>query len=147
GLSLLGLVLLFIIPFQYYDQLSDLTPAHFGSNGKPDAWSGKNSIWFLPCLGLLAYIILTIVNRIPEKLNYAVKITEENMERQYQNAIKLCRHLKLLILGFLAYFMHGKIQVALGNVAGLNPTLLFAFVGGILLLVGFYIWRSFQLEK
>ena len=147
GLSLLGLVLLFIIPYQYYDQLSELVPAHFGSDGKPDAWGGKKNIWILPGVGLFVYIVLTVINRIPEKLNYFVKITEENAERQYQNALKLNRQLKLLIIGFLAYFMRGEIQVALGKVEGLNPILLFAFVGGILYLVGFYIWRSIQMEK
>ncbi len=147
GLSLLGVVFLFIIPFNYYDQLSDVVPTHFGLDGKPDAWGGKNNIWILPIIGLILYIVLTLVNRFPEKLNYLVKITEKNAEHQYQNATKLNRQLKLLIIGFLAYFLYGEVQVALEKAEGLNPVMLFAFVGGILFLIGIHVWRSLQLEK
>lgn len=147
ALSLFGLALLFIIPYTYYDQLAEVVPSHFGIDGKPDAWGGKNNIWLLPGIGLFVYVIFTFINRIPEKLNYPVKITAENAKRQYLNATRLNRQMKLLIIGFLAYFMHWQIKIALEKVEGMNPVILFSFVASILFLVGFYIWKSFQLEK
>jgi len=144
-LSLFGLGLLIFLPFHYYDQLADIVPSHFGMDGKPDPWGGKNNIWLLPIIGTILYFTLTIVSRIPEKANYLVKITEQNAKQQYENALMTVRRLKLLIIGFLAYFMFWEIKIALGKAEGLEPLILWLFVAGMLFLIGAGFYRSKQI--
>ncbi len=70
------LVLVLIgIPFAYamylYPYLPEIIPTHFGANGKPDAFGGRNSIYLGPGIlagaGLLVYALLANLNKIDPK--------------------------------------------------------------------------------
>src|SRR5579883_1223453 len=63
--------------------LPAIVPTHFNISGQPDAYGSKNGLLILPIIFLLAYGLLTFVERFPHTYNYPFAITEENAPRQY----------------------------------------------------------------
>jgi hypothetical protein len=57
GLSVLGLVLLFGILMIQYPSLPDRLVFHYNSEGVPDSIRAKSSLFMLPIIGLLAFVI------------------------------------------------------------------------------------------
>ena len=80
-----------------YNRLPDIIPTHFSFSGKADAYGSKSSIFTLPILGLIIFVLLTILNRFPHIFNYTVIITEDNALQQYKMGTRVLRYLKLII--------------------------------------------------
>lgn len=83
-LTLLGIVTAVALVIIYWPQLPERIPHHFGPGGEPDAWGGKEVLIVGPIIALFVASVLTAVMKSPAKLNYPVKISEENAERQYR---------------------------------------------------------------
>ncbi len=106
AISALALITLVALPFIYFTQLPDEIPTHFNASGEADGFGTKALIWVFPLIGLILYLSLSFMNRIPHKFNYPVEITEENAYYQYKNAVKLIRTVKLfcvLVILFITY--------------------------------------------
>ena len=58
-------------------------PIHFDFAGNPNGWGSKNSLIFLPILGLALAVMFTVLERFPHIYNFTVQITPENAVRQY----------------------------------------------------------------
>ncbi len=80
-------------------------PKHFNVFGQPDSYANKNIIWFLPALGLILYIGMTILNKYPHVFNYPIKLTNENAEKLYKIGTKTIRFLKIVIIISFAYLV------------------------------------------
>ncbi len=78
--------------------LPETIPVHFDLKGNPDRYGSKANLVILPIISTILYVGMTIINRYPHIFNYPVKITEENALRQYANATKMIRVLKLVVL-------------------------------------------------
>lgn len=91
------LVFLAGLSVYYYKQLPDIIPTHFNAAGQADDQGSKLTIFILPAIAVLLNIVFTILVRYPDKFNYPVKITPENVERQHRFAILLVRSMKLAI--------------------------------------------------
>ncbi len=144
GLAVVGLLLLMALPVLYYGELPDRIPQHFGVDGRPDAYGHKTGVLLLPVVGLLLYVVLTYVARIPHKFNYSVRITDENALYQYRNALRLIRWLKTFLIFAFGYITYQSIHTALGNAVGLGRYFIFVFLGVILFLLGYFVVRALR---
>lgn len=129
-----------------YANLPEIIPTHFDANGTADRNGGKWTILLLASVGIAVYVLATLAVRFPVLMNYPIPITPENHERQYLNAIKLMRAVKLLIGAMLLYLLYQVIQNANGKSDGLGQ--LFLPINLILVLgtVGYYLYRGYRLR-
>ena len=91
------LAILWILTLSFYDKLPEIIPTHFDTLGQPNQHGSKLSIMFLPVIGTLVFVGLTVLNIYPHIFNLPVKINESNAYRQYTNATRMLRILKISI--------------------------------------------------
>ena len=48
-----------------YPKLPEIIPSHFNFSGDPDEFSAKRTIFILPVVGTLVFVIMTILMRLP----------------------------------------------------------------------------------
>ncbi len=114
------LTMLFVL-IKYWSILPATIPTHFGFSGNPDGWGGKESLLFLPILGMLLYVCMGLLSRYPHTFNYPVPITEENAPVQYLLGRKIINWLRTFVVILFGYLEWVSIQTALGNLSGLGP--------------------------
>lgn len=145
-IAILGIIVTWIYVIVSWKNIPQQIPNHFGFSGNPDSWGRKGSILFLPIVASLLYILLSVTSRFPQYFNYMVDITEENSERQYQNARMLMSWMTVEITTVFLCLECQSIQVAMNKSTGLGvwflPVFLIAFFGTL----GFYINKMFKLK-
>lgn len=89
----------------YYNQLPDQIPIHFNWPSKDaNGFGSKSLLWMSPIIcGILA-IGIYFLSGFPRVFNYPVKITAENAEYQYKQAIQMIR-LMNLVIALLCFFL------------------------------------------
>lgn len=138
------LLLLGAVPFAW-QQLPERIPTHFGLSGEPDAWGGKGTLVILPIVGLILYVSMMALARVPHIYNYPVTITERNAEAQYRLGRKLLLTVNAFTTWLLACLVLEAISVALGRQGGLSPVFLVVLlVAPIGILIGYLILASRQ---
>lgn len=142
------LAILSMIAYVAYEwrNMPERMPMHFNGKGEIDGWGNKMSLMALPLIGVIIYVGLTLLSKIPHVYNYPSPITEQNARRQYQNARLLIHSMKTIILILFAFIEWSIIQSAKEGTAELN-----GWVLGLLLLllfgtIIFFIVRSIQLK-
>lgn len=145
-ISSIALIAFWLMAILSYSKLPDLIPIHYNGLGEVDNYAGKKSIFLLPIIGTLIFLILTFVVKYPETLNYPTKITVENAERQYANSTRRIRFLKLLIILVFLLIDFKTIQTALGISEGLGIWFLPLILGLIFIPMGYYSYKSYKLK-
>ena len=141
GLLAIGLVLLQVyLVFQYWQLLPERIPTHYNITGEPDAYGAKTTLLFLPLIGVGLFVMLSVVALNPQNMNLPVKVTEENRELVYAQAVRFIHFLRLLIGFLFGYLIWGTIQVGLGKQTHLDSRILFGFLGVLALgLIWFFV--------
>jgi uncharacterized membrane protein len=111
-LSLLGLVFIWIFCIAEYAKLPEIIPTHFNVQGEADDHGSKASIFILPAIISLVYILLTILNKYPHLFNYPQTITADNAKEAYTKATQLLRIIKLIIIVFTVIIMLDMVRSA-----------------------------------
>jgi uncharacterized membrane protein len=114
------LILLWLIPILSYSNLPETIPAHYSVTGDVDKWGTRMSIYVLPIVGTVLFILLTVVNRYPHIFTFPIKITHENAPRQYKVATELMRCMKSALLVVFILVVVFTIRTARGETAGLG---------------------------
>lgn len=99
-LELLGwfaIIGVWIFVFLNYSNLPETIPTHFDITGKADQFGSKDSIITLQSVLTLMFFGITLLIKLPHKLNYPLQITEKNAKLQYTYATRLIRIIKLAI--------------------------------------------------
>jgi len=139
----IAILLAVLLIVQFWAVLPDRIPTHFGFSGQPDAWGDKVTIWILPAVAAIMFVVLTAVSRYPHTFNYPVRITEENAPQQYLLARSLLVWLKAEVCWLFAFLVRQQIIVALGNAEMLRME----FVLGMIVLsfgtIGLYLRRAY----
>jgi len=146
GISIVALGFGFLTVLQAWPDLPARVPRHFDFVGKPDAWGSKTNLAVLPSVGVLLYLMLTVVGRIPHSHNFPVTVTPKNAPRLYRLSRMMVAWLKAQISCTLAYIAWAQVQVALGRAQGLG----WAFLPVTLFTIGatvFLYWRQFYREQ
>jgi uncharacterized membrane protein len=123
ALELLGwgvLLALWIWTGTSYSSLPDSIPTHFNAAGEADGFGRKASIVGLPVIATLLYIGLTLLNRYPHIFNFPTPITQDNALKQYTNATRMIRYLKLILVLVFTGISYQTIQQANGTGEGLG---------------------------
>lgn len=146
-IGLIGLTALIVLPLLHYSELPERIPSHYNVAGEPDGFSGKAILWTLPLIGLVLYFALTYLNKFPHIFSYPVEITKENAVRQYKNAMRMNRTLKVIISSVFAYITWATISTALGKMNGLGvmflPIFLTITLGGL----AYFVVKSIKDKK
>jgi len=100
----------------------------------------------LPLIGSMLAGFLTLVSRHPETFNYTVKITPENAERQYRNALLMMRVMRVIIVFLFMLIDWEVIQIALGNSEGLGVWFLPIFLILVFVPIIYFAIRSKRLQ-
>ena len=111
---------IWIFTISSYSSLPDTIPIHYNGVGKADGFGDKINILLLPFIATILFVGMTIANKFPHVFNYPTKITEENAFRQYTNATKMMRYLKLIIVVLFSLIALKTIQGTRGNSSGLG---------------------------
>ncbi|MCX6209744.1 MAG: DUF1648 domain-containing protein [Bacteroidetes bacterium] len=93
-------ILLWCISITEFVYLPDIIPIHFDFAGKPDNYGSKFTLFILPFIISLVFILFSYLCKRPHIFNYPSKITNENAVRLYSIATQMLRALKLGITFF-----------------------------------------------
>jgi uncharacterized membrane protein len=118
GLIILGILWIMVI-WNFFN-LPDTIPTHFNAKGEVDDFGGKISIIFLPIVATILYFGISFTSKYPQLFNFPVELTPENTERQYANALRMIRYLKMALIIIFAIITFQIIQFAEGNSKGLG---------------------------
>lgn len=127
------LAVIWILAIVSYSNLPDTIPIHFNSQGEADGFGNKTHVFTLPLVATILSIGLTSLNQYPYLFNYPTAITRENALRQYKNATRLIRYLKVIIVVAFGVIMLQVIRSAHGKTDGLSVWIV-PVIGGLIML-------------
>jgi len=127
-----------------YSILPEIIPIHFNGAGKADGFGNKTHIFVLPIISSLLFIGFTILNKSPHIFNYPSQITKENALRQYTNATRMMRVLKLVIVLLFGLIVFREIQIVNGNANGLGAWFLPFTIGVFIILTLYFLMMSMK---
>ncbi|HET8809044.1 MAG TPA: DUF1648 domain-containing protein [Flavobacteriaceae bacterium] len=142
-----SLIFLWFWTFWNYTNLPETIPTHFNASGEPDAYGSKNTIFTLPIIASLLFLLLSVISRFPYKYNYPIKITSENATAQYANTARMMRVLKLSIMLVFLLINILTIRTATGEAEGLGWWFMLVVLGLIVGPMVYFLNRSYRLEK
>ena len=143
-LGAIAILLAVLLIVKFWAVLPDRIPVHFGYRGLADAWGDKVTIWIVPAVAAIIFVVLTAVSRYPHTSNYPVPINSENARRQYLLGRGLLVWLKAEICWLLAFVVRQQILVALGNAQRFSIELLLGLVVLIFSTVGVYLIKAYS---
>ena len=127
-----------------YSILPEIIPIHFNGAGKADGFGNKTHIFVLPIISSLLFIGFTILNKRPHIFNYPSQITKENALRQYTNATRMMRVLKLVIVLLFGLIVFREIQIVNGHANGLGAWFLPFTIGVFIILTLYFLMMSMK---
>ncbi|HYD91359.1 MAG TPA: DUF1648 domain-containing protein [Flavobacterium sp.] len=133
----IALLLLWALVIYFYPKLPDIVPIHFNFNGEADGFGDRQTMFLLPVIGTLLFMVLTALSLYPHTFNYPVKITEDNALRQYTIAVRMMRFLKLGVIILFGIIEYGTIRTATQQAQGLGRGFIF-LVFALVLIPVFY---------
>jgi len=137
----LTMAILWILTIFNYIILPETIPVHFNGSGQPDGYGSKSMLFLLAIIGTILFSGLTVLNKFPHIFNFPVTITTDNALRNYTNATRLIRFLKLIIgLIFSAIVLFSGLT-AIGKASGLGTWFLPITLGLYLLPTIYFIAR------
>ncbi|NUO02328.1 MAG: DUF1648 domain-containing protein [Saprospiraceae bacterium] len=143
-LSLGGLAFFVILIGVTWGKLPATIPIHFDLAGKADGWGSKATILILPGIALFIYATMTLAGRSPKNINYPVRITPENAERQY----RLARHLLAVMKAAVVWGLLGLTWLIIFTAQSPTPDLgswpAFVLVGAVFAILAGYLVRALK---
>lgn len=122
-LAVFGLILSFILPLVFWSGLPERIPSHFDLAGRPDAWSGRNSIWILPGVSLFIFLLILLSRWLTGK--YPNKMNIKGYNPGQLHLVKLMlTYMNLEMVWMFTVLTFLTIQVARGVREGLSVWLL-----------------------
>jgi uncharacterized membrane protein len=144
GIAILGLLTILGTAIYNFPKLPDTIPTHFNASGQADGYGDKYFFWILPGISVFLYLLLILINLIPHKLNYPVKITLQNALKQYTMGTRLIRYLKMILIWLFFYINYSIVQNISHTGQGLGLWFLPVFLGFIFIPVIVYFILSMK---
>lgn len=146
GIALLAIVYAAVSITNGYAELPERIPIHFDAQGRPDGYGSRLTIFIVFIIQISLAIGLWFLARIPHWHNYMVKITEENVSRQYANSMSMLNAINAIITSFFAFMIKRDMMIAVGEVSSMGSYSTFIFLGGIFFVTIYFVWRSSKLK-
>lgn len=140
----LSIVAVWGLIFTNYSNLPDTIPTHYNGTGQADGFGGKDVIFTLPLIATILFIVLTVLNNFPHIFNYPTNITQNNAFRQYTNATRLIRFLKIIIVFIFGLITFKTIQNANGEAGGLGVLFLPLTIGLLFIPLIYFVIKSYN---
>ena len=131
-IGLTGLIALVALTATTLQSAPEKVPLHFDFAGTPDRWGSPLELLGLPLVGLVLWIMLTVLTRYPHAYNYPTIITPENAERHYAIARRLLLVMRALIAWSFAFLLYSAGRVARADISELSPW----FLPALLIAIG-----------
>lgn len=109
-LSLLALAFLVLYPAFCWNSMPDIIPTHYNIKGEADGWGSKGSIWLLPIIGCLLYLLLTFVSHNPSIWNLPACTTAQNKKWVLLNMKNLILVLRLLVVVMFTFLNYRSVH-------------------------------------
>lgn len=130
-----------------YKSLPNIIPTHYNGAGLADGFGDKSMIFTLPLVATVLFVGLTILNRFPHIFNYPTDITANNALRQYTNATRLIRYLKVIFVVIFGLISYQTIKHEDGQTGGLGVWFLPLTLGLIFIPITYFIIKLSQSTK
>ena len=127
-----------------YSKLPSVIPIHYNLTGQADGFGGKGTIITLPIIATILFVGMTVLNRFPHIFNYPTTITKDNALRQYTNATRMIRVLKLIIVIIFGLIAYQTIQNATGQANGLGEWFLPLILALIHIPLIYFVVKSYR---
>ncbi|WP_174614301.1 DUF1648 domain-containing protein [Virgibacillus ihumii] len=114
-LSLVVMLSTIVYAIYQYESLPDRIPTYFNAQGEADGWGSKSSIFILPVITALTFILLYFLTKAPHIFNLPVTITEDNAPRIYSLARTMMAVFNFEIVLILSYATWSTIQATRGE--------------------------------
>ena len=139
-----ALLAIWVLVISNYSNLPDTIPTHYNSVGNADGFGSKTNILILPLIANILFVGITIINKFPYIFNYPTQITEKNALRQYTNATRMLRFMKLILVILFGLFTFKTIQSANGQSFGHGVWFLPLTLSLIFIPLTYFIIKSFR---
>ena len=139
-----ALLAIWVLTITSYSNLPDTIPTHYNGMGNADGFGSKTNILILPLIASILFVGMTILNKFPYLFNYPAKITVENALRQYTNATRMLRYMKLILVNLFGLIAYKTIQGANGQSFGLGVWFLPLTMGLIFIPLTYFITKLFR---
>lgn len=130
-----------------YANLPETIPTHYNRAGQADGFGGKATILTLPLIATVLFGGLTFLSKFPHIFNYPTNITQHNALRQYTNATRMIRYLKLIIVVIFGLIAFKTIQNGNEEAKGIGIWFLPLTLGLIFIPTIYFVIKSFQTKQ
>lgn len=86
----------------HWSQIPMTIPGHYTADGRVDNWTARATLWQLPVLGWVLYVVITILEQFPRVWNTGVTVTEENRAAVYRTLKTMIGWVKLAVCALLS---------------------------------------------
>lgn len=143
--TLLGFFLLLwavIYFFIYYQAMPEQVALHFDGEGKPNGFGSRLQASAIFIIMMVVMLIMHFVKKMdPEMMNMPVKKTKENLPVLYQISKELLSFIIFWCGAFSLFISYQMVQITLGNTPQMSGILFWLLLGGLFLMIGFYILK------
>lgn len=145
--SIALLILMWAYAIVEYTSLPDIIPTHFNSAGIADDYGSKSTIFIIPIIGSLTYILLFALNLYPHIHNYSVNITSENALKNYRFSTRFLRTVNVLMCMLFAYITYHIVESATAEQNGIGTYFLPVIIGISVLLPVFGLYYQSKINR
>ncbi len=138
---------IWVLTIVCYRNFPEIIPIHYSVTGQPDGFGTKETIWILPIIVTVLFVGLTILNKFPHVFNYPNNITEGNAQRQYTNATRLIRYLKLSIVIIFGLIVIQTFRNVTGSTSGVGGWFLPLSIGLLFMPLVYFVAKSLKTPK
>jgi uncharacterized membrane protein len=141
------LILMWAYAFVEHASLPDIIPTHFNSAGIADDYGSKSTIFIMPVIGSLVYLLLFVVNMYPHIHNYSVNITAENALKNYRFSTRFLRTVNVLMCLLFTYITYNIVESATASETGIGSFFLPIVIGISVLLPVFGLYYQSKINR
>ena len=113
----------------HWSALPARIPVHFGADGNPNGWGGKNMLLFLSAMTIVMAILLTVAESRQRLVNIPIRVDRESPDvRRLLRSMVIV--LKTVITIMFAWITDLTMRTAAGEASGLGHAFLPVFLAG-----------------
>lgn len=95
-ISILLIVGYMVFLISSWQRIPEIVPTHFDALGRADGYGGKGSLIVEALFMIGIFLLLALVERFPQAMNFPVKVTAENRYRLYMIGYAMIGATKIL---------------------------------------------------
>jgi hypothetical protein len=142
AISLIAILILCWLTYQALygpDPITGTIATHFDIQGRPNGYGTSKTLLLLPGLGILNFILMSVISRFPRAFNYPVRITEENRQRLQSIAQDMLAWIMAETIVLFAFLQFAMIHSARTGSFGISPLPIFLTIAAAIATTAWYL--------